>query len=211
MRFKAVRIVLARREDTLPPERRMLMSTVTRFTLEQYELMAEAGVFDGKHRQRVELIRGEIRQMTPIGIRHGAVVDRLARLSIELLPSHRAVVRVQGMLTAPALESAPEPDVLWLAPKDYYRGHPRPEDVLLLIEVAESSLTGDTGEKANLYAASGIADYWVVDLSDDCVEVFRDPRPSGYQSRQKRRGEDELRPLAFPEVVLTPSALFRPS
>jgi len=187
------------------------MSTVTRFTLEQYELMAEAGVFDGKHRQRVELIRGEIRQMAPIGIRHGAVVDRLARLSIELLPSERAVVRIQGMLTAPALESAPEPDVLWLAPKDYYQGHPKPEDVLLLIKVAESSLTGDTGEKADLYGEAGIADYWVVDLSDDSVEVFRDPRPSGYQSHEKRRGKDELCPLAFPEVVLSPSMLFRPS
>lgn len=187
------------------------MSVVTRFTLEQYELMAEAGVFDGKHRQRVELIRGEIRQMTPIGIRHGAVVDRLARLSIELLPKDRAVVRIQGMLTVPALESAPEPDVLWLAPKDYFQGHPRPEDVLLLVEGAESSLAGDTGEKAQLYAEAGIADYWVVNVLDDFVEVFRDPRPTGYQSREIRRDDEELRPLAFPEIVWMPSLLFRPS
>ncbi|MHC4403546.1 MAG: Uma2 family endonuclease, partial [Planctomycetota bacterium] len=126
------------------------MSVVARFSLEQYELMAEAGVFDGKHRQRVELIRGEIRHMTPIGIRHGAVVDRLNQLSMELVPRGGAVVRIQGMLTLPALESAPEPDVLWLAPKDYFQGHPKPEDALLVIEVAESSLSGDTGEKARL-------------------------------------------------------------
>ena len=118
------------------------MSVVTRFTLEQYELMAEAGVFDGKHRQRVELIRGEIRQMTPIGIRHGAVVDRLARLSFDLLSADRAAIRVQGMLSLPAVESAPEPDMIWLVPRDYSRRHPFPEDVLLLIEVAESSLAG---------------------------------------------------------------------
>jgi len=187
------------------------MSVVTHFTLEQYELMAEAGVFDGKHRQRVELIRGEIRQMTPIGIRHGAVVDRLNRLSIDLLPQGSAVVRIQGMLTLPALESAPEPDVLWLAPKDYFRGHPEPEDVLLLIEVAESSLSQDLGDKARLYAEAGIADYWVVNLSSDSVEVFRDPQAGGYRSRQTRQGDEEIRPLAFPEVVLRPSVLFRPA
>lgn len=195
------------------------MSVVTRFTLEQYELMAEAGVFDGKHRQRVELIRGEIRQMAPIGIRHGAVVDRLARLSMEFLPSERALVRIQGMLTAPALESAPEPDVLWLAAKDYFQRHPKPEDVLLLVEVAESSLSQDTGEKAQLYAEAGIGieEYWVVNVLEDCVEVFRDPQPapgpqpSSYQSRQIRRGDEEIRPLAFPEIAITPSLLFRPS
>ena len=187
------------------------MSVVTRFTLAQYELMTEAGVFDGKHRQRVELIRGEIRHMTPIGIRHGAVVDRLARLSIELLPSDRATVRIQGMLTLPALESAPEPDLLWLAPKDYFQGHPEPEDVLLVVEVAESSLAEDTGEKARLYAEAGIADYWVVNLAADSVEVFRDPQAGGYGSRQTRRGDDEIRPLAFPKVVLRPSVLFRPA
>ena len=186
------------------------MSVVTRFTLEQYELMAEAGVFDGKHHRRVELVRGEIRQMAPIGIRHGAVVDRLARLSGELLPADRAEIRIQGVLTAPALESAPEPDVLWLAPGDYFQRHPVPDDVLLLVEVAESSLAEDTGEKARLYAEAGIADYWVVNLLEDCVEVFRDPGPSGYQSRQSRRGDEEIRPLAFAEVVITPSMLFRP-
>jgi Uma2 family endonuclease len=189
----------------------MIMSVVTRFTLAQYELMAEAGVFDGKHRQRVELIRGEIRQMTPIGIRHGAVVDRLNQLSMQLLPPGGAVVRIQGMLTLPALESAPEPDVLWLAPRDYFQRHPEPEDVLLLVEVAESSLAEDTGEKAQLCAEAGISDYWVVNLLEDCIEIFRDPQPSGYQSRQKRRGDEAIRPLAFPEVVIRPSLLFRHS
>jgi Uma2 family endonuclease len=187
------------------------MSVVTHFTLEQYELMAEAGVFDGKHRQRVELIRGEIRRLTPIGPRHAWVVDRLAAWSFEVLPSDRATVRIRGMLTLPALESAPEPDVLWLAPKDYFQGHPVPEDVLLVVEVAESSLAEDTGEKARLYAEAGIADYWVVNVSGDCIEVFRDPQPGGYGSRQTRRGDDEVCPLAFPDTVIRPSLLFRAS
>lgn len=186
------------------------MSVVTRFTLGQYELMAEAGVFDGKHRQRVELIRGEIRQKTPIGIRHGAVVDRLNQLSAELLPRGAAVVRVQGMLRIPGLQSAPEPDVLWLAPHDYFQRHPEPEDVLLLIEVAESSLPGDVGEKSRLYAEAGIADYWVVDLVKDCVDIFRDPGPVDYQRRETRRGDEPICPLAFDEIVITPSMLFQP-
>ena len=187
------------------------MSSVAHFTLAQYELMAEAGAFDGKHHQRVEFIRGEIREMTPIGIGHAAVVDRLSRWSLENLPAQRAWVRIQGTLRVPALKSAPEPDVIWLAPNDYFQRHPEPEDVLLLIEVAESSLAEDTGEKAQLYAETGIADYWVVNLVDDCIEVFRKPQSSGYQSREVHRGEEELRPLAFPDVTLRPSALFQHS
>jgi Uma2 family endonuclease len=187
----------------------MAMSSVAHFTLAQYELMARAGAFDGKHHQRVELIRGEIRQMTPIGFGHATVVDRLSRWSFESLPAQRAWVRIQGTLTIPALESAPEPDVLWLVPKDYSQGHPQPEDVLLLIEVAESSLGEDTGEKAQLYTEAGITDYWVVNLVDRCVEVFREPQPTGYQSRQTRRGDDPIHPLAFPDVVFRPAALYQ--
>lgn len=185
------------------------MSSVAHFTLAQYELMAEAGVFDGKHRQRVEFIRGEIREMTPIGIGHAAVVDRLSRWSFEHLPARRAWVRIQGTLTVPVLESAPEPDVLWLVPKDYSQGHPEPEDVLLLIEVAESSLAEDTGEKARLYAEAGIADYWVVNLVENCVEIFRNPGPSGYQTHEMCRGDREIRSLAFSDIVLKPSAMFQ--
>ncbi len=185
------------------------MSSVAHFSLAQYELMVESGAFDGKHHQRVEFIRGEIRKRTPISVRHGAVVDRLNRLSTELFSSDQVAVRIQGTLRAPAVDSAPEPDVLWLAPKDYFQGHPEPDDVLLLIEVTESSLAVDTGEKAQLYAEAGVTDYWVVNLVDDCVEVFRDPQPAGYATRRTYRGEEEIRPLAFPDAVLTPSLLFR--
>ena len=187
------------------------MSSVAHFSLAQYELMIRSGAFDGPYHQRVEFIRGQIREMTPIGIRHGAVVDRLNQMSTELLVAGRVAVRIQGTLAAPALESAPEPDVLWLAPHNYFERHPEPKDVLLLIEVAESSLAYDMGEKARLYAEAGIRDYWVVNLVDDCVEVFRQPQPAGYQSRRVARGDDEVRPLAFPDVVLKPSALLNPS
>lgn len=185
------------------------MSSVAHFSLAQYETMVESGAFDGEHHQRVEFIRGEVREMTPIGIRHGAVVDRLNRWSVELLSSDQADVRIQGTLKASALQSAPEPDVLWLVPKNYFQGHPEPEDVLLLIEVSESSLGYDTGEKAQLYAEAGIAEYWVVNLVENSIEVFRTPQPSGYQSHEIRRADDEVRPLAFPDVLLKPSVLFQ--
>jgi len=185
------------------------MSIVAHFSLQQYELMVEAGAFDGRHHQRVEFIRGEIREMTPIGIGHAAVVDRLNRLSMELLPADRATVRIQGTLRAPSVESAPEPDVMWLRPKDYFQGHPEPEDVFLLVEVAESSLPTDVGEKAALYAEAGIQDYWVVDVDEQSVEVFREPGPSGYRSRKTHRGGGLLHPLAFPDVALDPAQFFR--
>ena len=187
------------------------MSVVTRFTLAQYELMTEAGVFDGKHRQRVELIRGEIREMTPISARHAWVVDRLAAWSFENTSRAAVMIRIQSPARIPDLQSAPQPDVLWLVNKDYSLQPPGPDDVLLLVEVAGSSLDLGTGEKARLYAEAGIADYWVVNLSSDSVEVFRDPQADGYRSRQTRQGDEEIRPLAFPDVVLRPSVLFRPA
>jgi len=187
------------------------MSSVAHFSLAQYELMVESGAFDGKHHQRIEFIRGEIREMTPISARHAWAVDWLTGWSFENTDRADVIVRVQGPTRIPKLESAPEPDLLWLVNRNYSTSHPEPEDVLLLIEVAESSLTYDTGEKARLYSEAGIADYWVVNLVEDGVEVFRDPRPAGYRSRRTYRGEEEIRPLPFPEVALQPSALFRPS
>ena len=187
------------------------MSSVAHFTLAQYELMAEAGAFDGKHHQRVEFIRGEIREMSPISPKHASTVDWLNAWSFENTDRRQVIIRIQSTARIPELESAPEPDVLWLVKKDYSTRHPEPAEIPLLIEVAESSLAEDTGEKAQLYAEAGIQDYWVVNLVEDCVEIFRNPRSSGYQSREIRRGEEELRPLAFPDVVLRPSGLFKHS
>jgi len=187
------------------------MSTVAQFTLQQYELMVEAGAFDGKHHRRVEFIRGEIREMSPISPRHAWAVDWLGAWSFQNTDRREVIVRIQSPARIPNLESAPEPDVLWILSKDYSARHPEPADIHLMIEVAESSLAYDTGEKARLYAEAGIADCWVVNLVDDCVEVFREPSPSGYQSRQVRRGDEEIRPLALPDVVLKPSSFFKAS
>ena len=187
------------------------MSSVAHFSLAQYELMVESGAFDGSHHQRVEFIRGEVREMNPISPKHASSVDWLNSWSFQNTEREKVIVRIQGSTRIAELESEPEPDVMWLVNKDYSARHPEPKDVLLLIEVSESSLAYDTGEKAQLYAEAGIADYWVVNLVDNSVEVFRDPGSSGYGSRRTHRGDEEIRSLAFPDVALKPSNMFGPS
>ena len=185
------------------------MSTVAKLTLDEYDLMIESGVFDQGRRRRLEFIRGEIREMTPIGSMHEAVVDRLTEWSFENLPKRKAWVRVQNSIGLPSLESAPEPDIAWVARRDYSKGRPTEKDVLLVIEVAETSLQYDCGEKADLYAAAGVADYWVVNVPGRSIEVRRDPAEGRYRSVQTYSGDDEVRPVLVPEVVLQPSMLWK--
>jgi Uma2 family endonuclease len=184
------------------------VSTIAHLTLADYDRMIEAGVFDHGRRRRLEFIRGEIREMNPIGSPHEEIVDRLAAWSFGKLPPDTIRVRVQNSIGLYQLESAPEPDLAWVVQRDYSSGRPATEDVLLIIEVAESSLAYDTGEKAELYAAAGVADYWVVDVAGRAVEVRRDPVGGRYRSLKTYTGDDQLCPLAMPEVALRPSALW---
>jgi Uma2 family endonuclease len=181
------------------------MSTIARFSLAEYDRIVNSGAFDQRH---LELIRGEIREMAPIGPGHEEVVDLLLEWSIDNLPRKRVRLRIQESIGLADLESAPEPDIAWVVPKEYRRGRPTSEDVLLIIEVAESSLDYDRGDKAMLYAEAGVADYWIVNLADRAVEVHRDPRGSGYHSVIVFRDREEVRPLAFPAVVLRPAMLW---
>lgn len=184
------------------------MSTTARLSLAQYDRMIQGGVFDQRNRQRLEFIRGEIREMAPIGSLHEDVVDRLNRWSFRNLPDEKVRIRVQNSIGLVELESAPEPDLAWVVQRDYSPGRPTVDDVLLIVEVAESSLVYDCGEKAELYAAAGIKDYWVVNLPDRSIEVRRDPGASRYRSLQTHTGEDDVHPLAMPELVLRPSMLW---
>ncbi len=184
------------------------MSTIARLTLAQYDRMIERGVFEDEEHRRLEFIRGEIREMNPIGSPHEVVVARLTEWSIRNLPEGRAWVRVQCSIGLPEVQSAPEPDLAWVGRRDYWEGRPTAEDVLLLIEVAETSLAHDCGEKAELYAAAGIADYWIVNIPDRSVEVRRDPHAGRYRSLKTFSGEEEVRPLAVPEVALQAAILW---
>ena len=185
------------------------MSTALRLTLDEYDQMIADGAFDSLRDRRIELIHGELRELTPPGPDHSCAVDWINRWSLLHPPSSaKIVVRVQNPIGIPHADSEPQPDVCWVKPGKYRQRHPRPEQVLLLIEVADSSLDSDMGEKADLYAAAGIADYWVVNLPGRCVEVFRQPAGGKYADHTTHPMGREIRPLAFPDVVLSTTELF---
>ncbi|MEQ8211801.1 MAG: Uma2 family endonuclease [Lacipirellulaceae bacterium] len=182
--------------------------TTAKFTLEEYERMGERGVFEGIQRKRMELIRGEIVEMTPIGPLHNHEVDYLMRWSFSCVGNQPIHIRVQGSLRIAELVSEPEPDILWLREADYRQQHPGPEDVLLLIEVANASLADDRGEKLALYAEAGIADYWIVNCVDKQIEVYREPEGNAYKSKQVFRGKEAASPLVLASAKLTAAELF---
>jgi Uma2 family endonuclease len=185
------------------------MSTATRITLAEYERMIAEGKFEGGlNRPRVELIDRELREMSPINWQHVMVVAVLTEWSNMNLPAGRVWVCPQSPIGVPERDSAPEPDLAWVQRKDYSPGHPAQPDILLVVEVADSSLSYDRGEKADLYASAGITDYWVVNIPDRCVEVFRKPEGGRYRSHEVFKAPGEIRPLAFPQIVLPVELLF---
>jgi Uma2 family endonuclease len=159
-----------------------------RFTVDDYELMGKFGILD--ENDRVELIRGEIINKMTIGDSHAACVKRLNRLLNGLIGT-RVVIGIQDPVRLD--DSVPEPDVSILQPRDdlYKSATPRPADVILLIEVADSTLDIDRDTKGPLYAEAGIPEYWIVNLNGDVLEVHRQPRPDGSWGdvRLLRRGQ----------------------
>ena len=185
------------------------MSTLAKLTVTEYEKIVASGVFDGSNQRRIELIWGELRSMNPIGSEHAMVVDRLAAWSFSAAPRESVWVRIQNPVAFLDCDSEPEPDIVWAKPQDYTARHPAAEDVLLLIEVAESSLEFDLGEKAVLYATAGIAEYWVVDLVERKLVVHRDSRNGVFNTIESFGRESTVSPRALPIVRLQLQRLFR--
>ena len=175
------------------------------FTVSDYHAMAEAGIL--KEDNRFELIEGEIWQMPPIGSPHAGGVNRLTALFTSLL-GRRAIVSVQNPAYLSDF-SEPQPDLLILRFRDdfYAREHPRPEDILLLIEVSDSSLGFDRRIKANLYARHGLPEIWLQDVRNAALLVHRDPSPQGYREVKIFHRGERLSPLAFPDLVIEISAI----
>ena len=163
--------------------------------------MAQAGVL--KEDDRVELIEGEIVEMAPIGSRHAACVKRLNRLLSQQAGQH-ALLGVQDPIHL-GERSEPQPDMALLRPKDdtYATAHPGPEDIFLLIEVADTSVDYDREIKASLYARFGVGEVWVVDLTSERIEVYRSPGPEGYRQTRIVEAHEHLAPEAFPHVSLS--------
>jgi len=172
-----------------------------RFTVEEYHRMGEAGILPEDN--RIELITGDIVVREPIGSRHAGTVNRLTRLWTSRL-GERAVVQVQNPIELPKEDSEPQPDVTLLRPRaDFYTGaHPLAADVLLLIEVADSSLAVDRRVRMPLYARADIREAWILDLTADRVEVHRAPTVNGYQQVVPFARGQCLSPEAFPDLTI---------
>lgn len=171
-----------------------------RFDVEDFHRMAEAGVFGED--DRVELLEGEIVEMSPIGSRHAACVKRLNAAFAGALAG-RAVVSVQDPIRLGPW-SEPQPDVALLRPRaDYYAGeHPGPADVLLVVEVAESSVDTDRRYKVPLYAAAGIPEVWLVDLVERRIDICTEPDAGGYRHVREAAAGDVIAPLTFAHLTM---------
>lgn len=176
------------------------------FTVEEYHRMAEAGVFHPE--ERLELIEGEIFQMAPIGPRHAGCVINANRLFVSRL-GDRAVVSPQNPVVIQP-RSEPQPDLLVLRPRpmSYSRAHPTPDDVLLAVEVAETTVRFDRVVKARLYARARIAEFWLLLPVDGAVEVYRGPTPDGYASAEVCAASETVSPLAFLDVAFAVAEFF---
>ena len=171
-----------------------------RFTVHEYHQMGQAGILGED--DRLELLDGEIVEMAPIGSRHQAVVDRLTRLFSNRL-GDAAVVRVQGPVRL-GEGTEPQPDLILLAPRaDFYASaHPGPDDVLLLVEVSDSSTEYDREMKLPLYARYGITEVWLVDLGAGTIEVHRGPTAQCYQEVSQAGRDQRVSPATFPQMEL---------
>ena len=169
--------------------------------------MAETGVL--RPDARVELLNGEIIDMSPIGPFHGGVTNYLIEI-FTAASKGRWMTSVQNPVRLDD-HSEPQPDLVLLksSPDFYRRQHPQPADVYLLIEVSDSSLASDREAKLPAYGRAGIAEVWIVNLIDQAVEVYREPHFTGYGAKTILRAGDQAAPQAFPDVTVDVAELLK--
>jgi Uma2 family endonuclease len=170
------------------------------FTVEEYHRLGRASVI--AEDARIELIEGELLETAPIGSQHAGWVGRLTRLLVQRTPDN-VTVYVQNPVRL-GEHSELQPDLALLRPRElpYTEAHPGPEDVLLLVEVADSSLTYDRERKVTLYGRHSIPEVWLFDLLGGQLDIYLDPFEDGYR-RLFRPGPDErIAPLLLPETVM---------
>ncbi len=182
------------------------MSTLARLTGADFDSMVERGAFDGIGPKKVELIHGKLRFMNPAGPVHDDHIEYLTDWSFQNTTRKHCNIRVQSGFVCD--DDRPEPDVLWLKPGRYGRRRPTTADVMLLIEVSDSSLHTDLQEKADLYSQSGIAEYWVVDIPNRRIHVMSDIQDGRYRRIEMRAPPDEVYPACKPDARLKLADLF---
>ena len=182
-----------------------LAPTRRRFTVAEYYAMADVGILE--ENDRIELLDGDLIVMPPIGDWHAASVDRFTN-SLPTLLQGRAIVRVQNP-TRLNDNSEPQPDIMLLRWRDdfYGGGHPGPADVLLLIEVSDTSVDYDRSAKLSAYARAGIPEVWIATRQDSRIEAYTEPIEGEYSNVRYAAPGERIAPQAFPEVVLEVDSL----
>ena len=185
----------------------MLVQTKHRFTVKEYYRMAETGVL--RPDARVELLNGEIIDMSPIGPFHGGITKYLNQV-FTTAARGRWITQVQDPVHLDD-HSEPEPDLALVKPvADFYRRrHPQPEDVFLLIEISDSTLEADQTNKIPAYGRAGIVEVWIVNLNELTIEVYREPQFDGYGAKTVWRAGDTLAPLAFSDAKVDVAELLK--
>ena len=187
---------------TREPAERLKASQPTRrrFTVSEYYAMADIGIL--AENDRIELLDGDLIVMPPIGDWHAASVNRFTN-SLPLLLQARAIVCVQNPMRLDD-NSEPQPDIMLLRWRDdfYQGGHPRPADVLLLIEVADTSIDYDRSDKLSAYARADIPEVWIATRQDRRIEAYTEPIEGEYSNVRYAVPGESIAPQAFPEVVL---------
>ena len=176
-----------------------------RLDVDAYYKMAEAGILTRE--DRVELIDGEIIDLTAIGSPHAALTTRLVRCFARTAADGLTLLSVQNPLRLDDFNE-PEPDLMLLRPRadDYRANHPGAADVLLLVEISDRSLTYDRGAKLTLYAKFGVPEVWIIDIAGSAVEIYRQPNDGGYEFRERKAG-GTIAPALVPVVAIDVAAL----
>ena len=178
-----------------------------RLTVADYHRLAALGIFNED--SRIELIEGDLIVMAPIDSQHAGHLDRIAQPIFR--QTTQSIVRIQSPIRLSDY-SEPEPDLTILRYRaDFYtNAHPTPADVLLIIEIADSTLRYDRDIKIPLYAKAGIPEVWLLNLADRQVAVYRHPSTGGYRQIQFPVPEERFSPALLPELVLKAADLFYP-
>ncbi|MCL1469164.1 Uma2 family endonuclease [Argonema antarcticum] len=172
--------------------------TTAKWTIDEYHRMIAVGILDNR---RVELLKGEIVEMSPEGEPHAYFSSEAGEYLIRLL-GNRAMIRSAKPITLPN-NSEPEPDIAIVQRlgREYLEHHPLPENIFWLIEYSDSTLNKDLDTKSKVYAEAGIPEYWVVNLKKRQLVVFRDPQDGEYASKTTLT-VGTIYPLAFPDVAV---------
>ena len=183
-----------------------LLTKKLSFTVSQYHQMAKIGII--KPDDRVELIRGEIIKMSPIGIKHASCVIRLSEMLWSKLEK-RVLMSIQNPVQLDNF-SQPQPDIMLLKRKaDFYNTkHPQSDDVLLLIEVADTTIETDKNDKIPLYSEMNIKEVWLVDINSECIEVYRNPSLTGYQQIETFFKGQTISIESFTDVIINVNEIF---